>query len=121
MPLRTGQIYWLDDCPALSGHDPKRRPVIVVSPDSILKANAPRVLVVAISTSATESTAPDRIALPNAQQNPGCSTGLPKPCWAVPAWLLPIEASRLYVQSGYLSAATRHKLLAAVAARFPTK
>jgi hypothetical protein len=119
--LSQGAIYWLDRCPSALGSGQKRRPVIVFSPNQVLAASPPEIIVVAVSTSATESASPDRIPLPNLRDNPGCSTGLPLPCWAVPSWYFKIAMSRLKPdeKSGYLNTKLTERLVVAVLKHMP--
>lgn len=112
--IRQGDIYWLDGCAPLAGDVAKRRPVIVISDQAAIDAGEPVLVVAAASTTVLATSAPDRIALPNLQQNPGCRTGLPKPCWVVPAWYLAVARSRLVEKAGALSGAMRARVVRAV-------
>jgi mRNA-degrading endonuclease toxin of MazEF toxin-antitoxin module len=116
LPIRQGAIYWIDDCPPLDGETAKRRPVIVLSPKSELQMGG-AVAVVACSASVTEGQNPDRIPLPNLQDNPRAKTGLPRPCWAVPRWLLAVDdRSRLVDKAGYVSGPLLTRIIEAVLA-----
>jgi len=109
-----GDIFWLDNCAPLAGDVAKRRPVIVISEQQAIDAGEPVLVVAAISTKALSSSAPDRIPLPNLEQNPGCRTGLPKPCWIVPAWYLAVARERLTNRAGSLSPNLRKRVAQAV-------
>ncbi len=114
---RQGDIYWLDHCPPLAGEIAKRRPVVVISPSEITDSGSGVLIVAAMSTQVLASRAPDRIPMPNKEQNPGCSTGLSKPCWLVPQWFLVVDRSRLQDRAGSLSPRLRRRVVAAVMAR----
>jgi mRNA-degrading endonuclease toxin of MazEF toxin-antitoxin module len=113
--LRTGDIYWLDDCPPLEGDFAKRRPVIVVSPPDRVKGEI-IVLVVATSTTVLASET-DRIALPNLQDEPQTKSRLPKRCWAVPRWYLAVRRETLRDYIGYVPAALQKRIVDAVLKR----
>jgi mRNA-degrading endonuclease toxin of MazEF toxin-antitoxin module len=106
--LRRGQVYWLDNCAPLDDDNAKRRPVVVVH----VAASDPA-LVVAVTTQ-HRSNEPDLIALPNQADHPRATSGLPRRCWAVPRWLLPVEQDALTELAGYVSGAVLRRLLAAV-------
>ncbi len=114
-PLRQGQVYWVDAFPPPDGVAVKRRPVVVVSPPEVLLRGSGTVLVVAVSASNLESSGEtDRVPLPNRTQNPAARTGLPRPSWAIPRWLLPTDRERLVDLAGYVSGATLRRILLAV-------
>jgi hypothetical protein len=89
-----------------------RRPGVVV----MLPDKGAAVVAVAVSTKARPGE-PDLIALPNKQDNPTTTSGLPKRCRAVPRWYLLVERSRLTELVGYISGSTLRTLLAAVKLR----
>ncbi|HBS30115.1 MAG TPA: hypothetical protein DEB06_11865 [Phycisphaerales bacterium] len=120
-PIRQGQVYWIDDFPPLDGDRSKRRPVIVISPPIVLRRPATLVLVVAVSTS-PRPTPEDHelIELPHRGRDPTTTSGLNRPSWAVPRWLLPVERSRLVQLAGYISGDTLRDLLEALDNRWPS-
>ena len=111
--IRTGDIFWLDGCEPLHGDVAKRRPVVVVTPTDLIGAS-PALLVVACTSTVlpSDSTA---IELPSRERTPQTRTGLNRRTWAIPAWLLPVEARLLSSYIGHLSGATLRRLLDAVA------
>lgn len=113
--IRTGDIYWLDDCPPLEGNVAKRRPVIVVSPKDRLRDEI-LVLVVAVSSTAL-ATESDRIQLPSLADQPQTRTGLSRTCWAVPRWYLVVQRDHLRERVGYVQGALLRRIIAAVAKR----
>ncbi len=100
----------MDDFPPLEGENVKRRPVVVVStPEELRKASKP-IVIMAISTSTLD---PDRIPLPNTQDNPNTKSGLPHRCWAVPRWYLAIRSERLIDTAGYITGQKLREIVAA--------
>jgi mRNA-degrading endonuclease toxin of MazEF toxin-antitoxin module len=96
--IRQGQIYWLDDCEPLEGDTEKDRPVIVLSSPAMLRASkTDPVLVVACSTHPRKRDVP-RFELPTRHED--SETGLPKKCWAIARWYLPINRFRLTTVTG---------------------
>jgi hypothetical protein len=66
----------------------KRRPVIVVEPQIWVESlENTATVVVACSATAGRREA-DAVALPNRSNQPQCTTGLVKPCCAIPRWFL---------------------------------
>lgn len=112
LPIRQGQVYWIDDCPPLDGDEAKRRPVVVVSPTSEIRRDLRPVIVVAVSTTALERYR-DRVRLPNRQDNPNTTSGLPRRCWAIPDWWLLVDRVRLGHPCGFISGVTLRNLLLA--------
>ena len=114
--VKHGLIVWLDDCPPLDDDKDKRRPVIVVepSPDPESPDEPPAVIVVACSASYGPNE-PDGVALPNRSTEPQTTTGLPKPCWAIPRWFFPISRERL-LQCQYSGSLGGRKLRAVLVA-----
>jgi mRNA-degrading endonuclease toxin of MazEF toxin-antitoxin module len=113
LPIRQGDIFWLDGCRPLHGDVAKRRPVIVITPTDRLDV-APEVLVVACTSSPLHS---DRsaIELPSRDRMPQTKTGLIRSTWAIPAWMLPVDRDLLNDRAGYISRPLLKKLLMAVA------
>jgi len=63
LPIRTGNVYWLQDCEPLDDENVKDRPVVVVDdPESLAKGG--RVIIVACSTKDRPSE-PDKVKLPD--------------------------------------------------------
>lgn len=75
--FRSGQVFWAQGFPTIEGGAGKARFVVIISPQAKLTPQTTEILVVGISSS---TTAPDRIWLPNAEESPGCSTGLLTRC-----------------------------------------
>jgi mRNA-degrading endonuclease toxin of MazEF toxin-antitoxin module len=111
--IRTGDIFWLDECEPLHGNVAKRRPVVVVTPTPLIETT-PSVLVVACTSTVLPSDA-TAIELPSRERTPQTRTGLNRRTWAIPAWLLPVETRLLTQYIGHLSGATLRRLLDAVA------
>ncbi|MBL8758948.1 MAG: type II toxin-antitoxin system PemK/MazF family toxin [Phycisphaerae bacterium] len=99
--VREGQIFWLADCPSLEGDVMKTRPIVVIHPQPFIDRGDDPLMAIAISTSVTLASSPDRVKVPNRQENPGCSTNLPVPCWAVPKWHILVQRAHLIDRAGY--------------------
>jgi mRNA-degrading endonuclease toxin of MazEF toxin-antitoxin module len=110
--IRQGDIFWLDTCRPLHGEALKRRPVVIVTPDSVIEA-APTVLVVACTSTVFLSNA-TAIELPSRERTPQTRTGLNRRTWAIPAWLLPVPQELLTDYVGHLSGVTMRRLVEAV-------
>jgi hypothetical protein len=92
---RTGEIFWLENCPPLDGREAKRRPVVFLGVIKPADPHSP-FLVAAIShTASTLDRDPDMIRLPDLQQSPQVKTGLSKPSWVLPRWFAVIEPERI--------------------------
>jgi len=91
LKIRQGQIYWFKGCEPLDGNEEKDRPVIVLSPNQLLK-RPNSVLVVACTTHPRPRDIP-RFEVPSRKILP--ATGLSKTCWAVPRWYLDVNPYRL--------------------------
>ena len=113
-PLKQGSIWWLNDCPPLEGDRAKDRPVVVVSPNQILKAGG-ALVVVACSSTVLESDK-TRIELPNLADTPQTKTGLDRPTWVVPRWFLAVERERLRDYIGHLTGTLLKRVVASVEA-----
>jgi mRNA-degrading endonuclease toxin of MazEF toxin-antitoxin module len=96
----------------LEGDREKDRPVVIVSPNQVLKAGGAFV-VVACSTSVLESDE-SRIALPNRGDTPQTKSGLPRRTWVVPRWFLPVERDRLRDYIGHLTGEVLKRVVIAV-------
>jgi uncharacterized Zn-finger protein len=99
----------------LDGDTDKRRPIIVVDPDPEADGTS---IVIACSATAGPREA-DSVPMPNRSTEPQCSTGLPRPCSAIPRWFLPIANEKLVTceYSGTLGGAKLKKVLLAYEAR----
>src|SRR5258708_3406426 len=86
--IKEGYIFWVNGFPPLDGSDPTRRPCIVID-----FVDDDPVVVVGVTTDLTD---PERIDLPNLQDEPGASTGLPLRCCAIPRWIIQLERTRLF-------------------------
>lgn len=113
--LRHGQIYWLDECPALDGSIAKRRPVIVVTPTKVIDAGADPIEIVATTTG--EPTDEDRVLIPGQDVDAETPTGLPQTSWALPRWLLRVHRSNLREYVGRISLAKLDYLWEQIEAR----
>ena len=111
-PIRTGDIFWLDNCQPLHGQVAKRRPVVVVSTEEEI-ARHPNVIVVACTSTVLPSDT-TAIELPSRERTPQTKSGLNRRTWAIPDWLLPVEKALLIDYIGHLSGATLKKLLEAL-------
>ena len=111
--IRQGDIFWLDNCRPLHGEALKRRPVVVITPDSLLETS-PEVLTVACTSTVfpSDTTA---VELPNRERTPQARTKLTKRTWAIPAWLVPVAQELLVDYAGHVSGATMRRLLIAIA------
>jgi len=112
--IHPGDIFWLDGCPPLDGDRAERRPVIVVEDVDTLARGGPDTVVAATTSDCAD---PDRIDLPNQHDEPGTTTGLPRPCCALPRWCLLVPRSSLRDLAGRLPRVTLVALMAAVDAR----
>jgi mRNA-degrading endonuclease toxin of MazEF toxin-antitoxin module len=114
MRPKHGMIVWWDDCPPLDGDDEKRRPVIVVNP------NLGSEFLYVMPTSCTAGPRErDAIPLPT-QQDHQCTTGLPRPCCAIPRWFLKMPHT-VFAECdycGYLTGRKLQEVLAAFIARY---
>jgi len=91
--MKPGEIYHLEGVPSLApGGVSKGRYVVVVTRAEDIGLDQP-IYVVACSASLTAEQQTRAIALPWSRQH--CSTGLRRPCWAVPAWLLRVKPTDL--------------------------
>jgi len=81
-------IVWLDNCPPLDDDREKRRPVIVVEPLFWVESKGVHASVVVACSSTAGPRETDAVELPNRSNQPQCTTGLVKPCWAIPRWFL---------------------------------
>jgi len=89
--IRQGEIYWARVVPPRG--EPKRRPVGVLTHTERVLLDEP-IACVAITSAPIDSDDPNLVALPwNAQGRVG--TGLRRPSWAVPNWLLALRPSDL--------------------------
>jgi hypothetical protein len=70
----------------------KRRPVIVVEPET---SPGSAVAVVICCSETAGPREPDSIPLPNRAEEPQTRTGPPSPCSATPRWFLPIDHATL--------------------------
>lgn len=95
---KIGEIYHVTDFPGLHGNPAKSRYCIVVHPSERLKRDG--VLVVSTSSS---SLSKYKVPLPNRRDNPGCATGLPRPCDAVCDEVRLMPAELLIDRVGVLS------------------
>lgn len=115
--IRQGGVYFVTDVPPLDGDREKDRWVVVVDDNESLKAGADPVVVVCCSASVTEAES-DRVALPNKADTPNCKTGLPRPCWAVPRWRVPIARPRLNDRRGEIRGRALREVLTNYLTRF---
>jgi len=115
--IRQGEIYWLDNCPALDGHAEKRRPIVVIGHIDPANRTGP-VLVVGIShTASTPDRDPDLLRLPDRQQSPTVKTGLSRSSWAIPRWFLLVEPERFGDPCGHIKGKLLKRLVSAVLTR----
>ena len=112
--ITQGDIFWLDDCPPLHGDVAKRRPVVVISPTSVVETR-PNILAVAC-TSSTLPSDQTAIELPSRERTPQTKTGLNRRTWVVPRWLVPVERHLLVDYIGRVSGPTLRRILEAVEA-----
>ena len=101
--MRTGEIYHLDEVPALHRGRPKGRYVVVVTPEDEMFLDKP-IYVVACTTSLLpdQMTADDVVPLPW-HRDGRAATGFRRRTWALPKWLLKVRPSDLSQQrTGYL-------------------
>jgi len=113
IPIRQGDIFWLDECPPLQGDVAKTRPVVVVSPTELVEMR-PNVIVVACTSSVLPS---DKTAveLPSRERTPQTKSGLSRRTWAIPRWLLPVRREFLVDYIGRISGPTLRRVLEGVA------
>ncbi|MCC6969258.1 MAG: type II toxin-antitoxin system PemK/MazF family toxin [Phycisphaerales bacterium] len=111
--IRQGQVYWVDDVPPLDGERMKRRPVVVLSPPQITSGPDEKLIVVAITTKPGRRSA---IAIPSKATHERSTSGLTKPAWAVPAWFLSVDRSRLVDLAGFVSGTTLSSIMEATLA-----
>lgn len=113
LKIRQGDIFWIDECPALDGGEEKRRPVVVVVPPVSRVGDMSVVVAVSSTVSPSDGT---RIELPNRTEMPGTKSGLTRPCWVVPRWYLRVERGRLISANwcGYLTGAKLKEVVVAV-------
>jgi mRNA-degrading endonuclease toxin of MazEF toxin-antitoxin module len=83
LPLRQGRIVYVTVFDS-HGKNPKRRPVILVSPPEGVPEGAP-LIGVAVSTQPRDPLRPEEIRLPSNRQKQG-SSRLPERCVAVCDW-----------------------------------
>src|SRR6185437_15613583 len=114
--IRQRQIYWLSDCEPLDGDADKDRPVIVLSSPKLLQARE-FPLVVACTTHPRKNDQP-RFLVPSREKEP--ETGLPKDCWALPRWYMPINPFRLTALKGTCPMELFNAIFAAVMAQIET-
>lgn len=110
--LCPGDVYWLDGCPPLDGEISERRPVVIIDDAEALQKGADPVIVVGVTTSDCQD--PDRVDLPNELEAPGTTSGLPRPCCALPRWTIQVDRSRLRERAGSLPKVTLEQLVSAV-------
>lgn len=72
-----------------------------------------RVVVVAITSRRPE--ADDGIYMPNLSDHPSTASGLSKPCWAMPQWILAVRKESLGELIGYLGGSKLQQVLTNVA------
>jgi mRNA-degrading endonuclease toxin of MazEF toxin-antitoxin module len=115
LPIRTGHVYWLENCEPLDDENVKDRPVVVVDdPKSLAKGG--RVVIVACSTKDRRSE-PDKVKLPDRSTIPQTKSGLKHPTWAIPRWHFPVERDRLREYKGHLTGNVLRQVLEAYLAR----
>jgi len=120
--IRVGSVYWLEKCKPIDGGKPKDRPVVVVIVPPDPKDPASLAIVVAVSTSANELMDKDIVHLPDKSTQPQCTSGLEKPCAAIPRWYLPVPGEKLTAEnySGHISGKKLQTLLHAAQTRIST-
>ncbi|HEY4329822.1 MAG TPA: type II toxin-antitoxin system PemK/MazF family toxin [Phycisphaerae bacterium] len=115
--IRQGEIYWIDNFPALDGQHAKRRPVIVLGHVDASDHLSP-VLVVGIShTASTSERDLDKIQLPDLQQTPTAKTGLDRASWALPRWALIIEVIHFQKPVGHVKGELLRRIVRATLQR----
>jgi hypothetical protein len=107
--IRQGQIYWLSDCPPLDGDDIKTRPVVVVDDARSLEDGE----VIVIVLGATSRGGGGGILLPHSGSQENCLTGLDRPTWVIPHWILLVERTALTNLAGHISGRTLRSVLEA--------
>jgi mRNA-degrading endonuclease toxin of MazEF toxin-antitoxin module len=116
--IRQGEIYWIENFPPLDGQVAKNRPVLVIGSVDPKNPKAP-VLVVGIShTASTPEKDPDMERLPDTQQSPSAKTGMTRPSWALPRWVLPVNRERFGDPCGYVKGELLRRIVKAVADRW---
>jgi mRNA-degrading endonuclease toxin of MazEF toxin-antitoxin module len=95
--LCRGRIVWVELLDP-QGHNPKRRPAVVISPDADIHDDG-EVWVVAISSQLGESPAEQQVALPwHPRGHP--RTGLKERCAAVCTWLVRVPVASIQSLGG---------------------
>lgn len=115
---RRGQIFWVDAFPVLDGGQPKRRPVVlVIVPPAV--ADPAIAVVVAVSTTPGDVSANDfdKVPLPSSATHRQSTSGLTRPCWALPRWVGRVRVEKLGHCSGYVSGRTLDRIVLAVQTR----
>lgn len=112
--MRPGELYYLEDVPALHGGQPKGRYVLIVTESEDIGFDEP-FYVVACSASLSPDQAKAAVALPY-HRGGQASTGLRDRTHAVPQWMLQVRPSQLGRKIGFVSKQKLEDILA----RLPT-
>ncbi len=108
---RTGEAYWINDCPPLDGFETKRRPAVFLDLGEIVPD--PTALLVFVC-----ATTDDEIDQDVDEDAIWVAHGLPRPCWVMPRWVVEVRPDMVGEHAGRLCEPQLTQLLEAVVDRF---